>query len=110
MNKPESDVNDANFKKAAELGVWISWDGIGWEVDSYVDRLLFAKENDFLDQVLISHDAGWYKPGEANGGDFQPFTAIFTDLVPKLDAKGFTKQDWETLLIDNPKQAFGLSN
>ncbi|MDG1277704.1 MAG: phosphotriesterase [Algoriphagus sp.] len=106
QNEPDFE----NFKKAAELGVWISWDGIGWEVDSYVDRLLFAKENDFLDQVLISHDAGWYKPGEANGGDFQPFTAIFTDLVPKLDAKGFTKQDWETLLIDNPKQAFGLSN
>jgi phosphotriesterase-related protein len=105
QNEPDFE----NFKKAAQLGVWISWDGIGWEVDSYVDRLLFAKENDFLDQVLISHDAGWYKPGEANSGDFQPFTAIFTDLVPKLDARGFTKQDWKTLLIDNPKRAFGLS-
>jgi len=37
-----------NFIKAADLGVWISWDGIGWEVDSYVDRLLFAKKNGFL--------------------------------------------------------------
>jgi phosphotriesterase-related protein len=99
-----------NFKKAADLGVWISWDGIGWGVDSYVDRLLFAKENGFLDQVLISHDAGWYKPGEANGGDFQPFTAIFTDLIPDLDAKRFTKEDWKILLIDNPKRAFGIEN
>jgi phosphotriesterase-related protein len=99
-----------NFKKAADLGVWISWDGIGWEVDSYVDRLLFAKKNGFLNQVLISHDAGWYKPGELNGGDFQPFTAIFTYLIPDLDAKGFTKEDWKMLLIDNPKRAFGLSN
>jgi phosphotriesterase-related protein len=99
-----------NFKKAADLGVWISLDGIGWEVDSYVDRLLFAKKNGFLNQVLISHDAGWYKFGELNGGDFQPFTAIFTDLVPKMDVRGFTKQYWKTLLIDNPKRAFGLSN
>lgn len=104
QNEPDYE----NFKKAADLGVWISWDGIGWEVDSYVDRLLYAKENGFLDQVLISHDAGWYKPGEPNGGDFQPFTQIFTDLVPDLDVKGFTKQDWKMLLIDNPKRAFGL--
>ncbi|MFC3880548.1 phosphotriesterase [Algoriphagus namhaensis] len=102
----ESDFE--NFKKAADLGIWISWDGIGWELDSYIDRLLFAKENDFLDHVLISHDAGWYKPGEENGGDFQPFTAIFTDLVPELDGRGFTKEDWKMLLIDNPKRAFGL--
>lgn len=104
----ESDFH--NFKKAADLGVWISWDGIGWEVESYVDRLLFAKENGFLDQVLISHDAGWYKPGEVDRGDFQPFTAIFTDLIPALNAKGFTKEDWKMLLIENPKRAFGLKN
>jgi phosphotriesterase-related protein len=106
----QNETDFQNFKKAADLGVWISWDGIGWEVDSYVDRLLFAKENGFLNQVLISHDAGWYKPNELNGGDFQPFTAIFTDLIPDLDVRGFTKEDWEMLLIDNPKRAFELSN
>ena len=105
QNEPDFE----NFKKAADLGVWISWDGIGWEIDSYVDRLLFAKENGFLDQVLISHDAGWYKPGEVNGGDFHPFTAIFTDLIPDLDAKDFTKEDWKMLLFDNPKRAFELA-
>lgn len=106
QNEPDFE----NFKKAAELGVWISWDGIGWEVDSYVDRLLFAKENDFLDRVLISHDAGWYKPGELNGGDFQPFTNIFEKLIPVLNAKGFEEADWKMLLEENPKRAFGLSN
>jgi len=102
----ESDMQ--NFKKAAQLGIWISWDGIGWEVDSYLTRLVFAKTNSFLDRVLISHDAGWYKPGEIKGGDFQPFTQIFTDLIPNLNAKGFTRSDWKTLLVDNPKRAFGL--
>jgi phosphotriesterase-related protein len=96
-----------NFRKAAEIGVWISWDGLGWGGDSYVDLLLFAKEQGFLDQVLISHDSGWYQPGEPKGGNFKSFTAVFTDLKPLLDSKGFTEKDWNTLLVENPKRAFG---
>ena len=97
-----------NYKNAAELGVWISLDGIGWSIDPYVDRLLFAKENGFLRRVLISHDAGWYDPAKPNGGDFQPFTNIFEELIPILNKKGFSKSEWNQLLIENPKQAFQL--
>ncbi|WP_296704844.1 phosphotriesterase [Algoriphagus sp.] len=96
-----------NYLTAAQLGVWISLDGIGWGLQEYEDRLLFAKENGILGNVLISHDAGWYDPAKPDGGDFQPFTNIFTDLIPDLDAKGFTKEDWKMLLMDNPKKAFG---
>jgi len=99
-----------NYVEAAKLGVWISLDGIGWGVDEYVERVLFAKENGFLDQVLISHDAGWYNPSKPNGGDFQPFTAIFEKLMPALNAKGFDEVDWKLLLEENPKRAFGNVN
>lgn len=97
-----------NYIKAAELGVWISLDGIGWEVDSYVERLVFAKENELLHRILISHDAGWYDPSKPGGGDFQPFTNIFEKLMPALDAKGFSESEWNLILIENPKVAFGL--
>ncbi|MEB2778003.1 phosphotriesterase [Algoriphagus sp. D3-2-R+10] len=96
-----------NYATATKMGVWVSLDGIGWSVDEYVDRLFFAKENGFLDQVLISHDAGWYDPAKPNGGDFVPFTNIFEKLMPALNAKGFTASDWEMLLVENPKRAFG---
>ena len=99
-----------NYMKAAKLGVWISLDGIGWSIDEYVERLLFAKEKGFLTQVLISHDAGWYDPAKADGGDFQPFTNIFEKLMPALNAKGFDESDWKLLLVENPKKAFGISN
>ena len=98
-----------NYVKAAEMGVWISLDGIGWSIDEYVDRLVFAKENGLLNQVLISHDAGWYDPAKPNGGEFQPFTDIFEKLIPTLNAKGFSASDWNLLLTDNPKRAFGLN-
>ncbi len=94
--------------EAAKIGVWISLDGIGWSVENYVERLLFAKQNDFLDQILISHDAGWYDPAKAGGGDFVPFTNIFEKLIPTLKTKGFADSDFELLLIENPKSAFGL--
>lgn len=98
-----------NYLEAGKLGVWISLDGIGWGIDEYVDRLVFAKENGILNQVLISHDAGWYDPAKPEGGDFQPFTNIFEKLMPALNEKGFVQSDWDLLLIENPKKAFGLS-
>ncbi|TDK41845.1 phosphotriesterase family protein [Algoriphagus formosus] len=97
-----------NYKVAAEMGVWISLDGIGWAIDPYVDRLIFAKENGILGNVLISHDAGWYDPAKAGGGDFQPFTNIFEKLIPILNGKGFTEEDWDLLLKENPKSAFSI--
>jgi phosphotriesterase-related protein len=98
----------ANYEEAAKLGVWISLDGIGWAIDPYVERLLFAKEKGFLGQILISHDAGWYDPSKPSGGDFQPFTNIFEKLIPILNEKGFSQSDWNLLLIENPKNAFQL--
>lgn len=97
-----------NYVKAAEMGVWISLDGIGWSLEEYVERLVFAKEEGFLNQVLISHDAGWYDPAKPNGGEFQPFTNIFEKLIPALNKKGFSQSDWNQLMIENPKQAFQL--
>lgn len=96
-----------NYLEAAKLGVWISLDGIGWSLDEYVDRLLFAKENGVLENILISHDAGWYDPAKPNGGDFVPFTNIFEKLMPALNSKGFEEANWKVLLEENPKRAFG---
>lgn len=104
----QAEPNFENYQKAAKMGVWISLDGIGWSVEEYVDRLVFAKEKGLLGQVLISHDAGWYDPAKVDGGDFVPFTNIFEKLIPVLKAKGFTDADFELLLVENPKRAFGL--
>jgi len=104
QNEPDFE----NYKVAAEMGVWISLDGIGWAIDPYVDRLIFAKENGILGNVLISHDAGWYDPAKAGGGDFQPFNNIFEKLIPILNGKGFTEEDWDLLLKENPKSAFSI--
>lgn len=104
----QAEQNFQNYQIAASKGVWISLDGIGWGIEDYVERLEYAKESGVLDRILISHDAGWYDPGKPDGGNFQPFTGIFKKLMPALNERGWTKKDWNLLLIENPKKAFGM--
>lgn len=97
-----------NYKKAAKEGVWISLDGIAWDIPGHLERIVYCKENGLLDHVLLSHDAGWYSPGEPNGGDFKGFTALFDELVPMLKEKGFTQSELNLMLIQNPAKAFPI--
>jgi phosphotriesterase-related protein len=66
------------------------------------------KEAGYLNRVLISHDAGWYSPGEASGGDFRGYTDIFSSLIPALQERNFTQEDFEQLLVKNPIEAFSF--
>lgn len=103
----EEDFN--NYVKAAEIGVWISLDGIVWDVEGHLERIIFAKEKRLLDHILLSHDAGWYSPGEPNGGDFKGFTSLFDELIPLLKEKGFTQKELDLMLIENPAKAFSIN-
>ncbi len=95
--------------KAASLGAWISLDGIGWgDVEDYADSVANLHSAGFLHKVLISHDAGWYKPGEEFGGDFKGYTNIFTSLLPLLKKRGFTPKHIRQLLVKNPANAFAI--
>lgn len=103
--------NEKDFDKyieAAEYGVWISLDGIVWDVEGHLDRVLFAKQNNLLENVLLSHDAGWYSPGEPNGGDFKGFNALFDELIPAMVKEGFSQEELDLILVENPKKAFTI--
>ncbi|GAG00627.1 unnamed protein product, partial [marine sediment metagenome] len=50
-----------NHIKAAKLGAWISFDGLGpGKTKQYVELISNMKEHGLLNHVLLSHDAGWY--------------------------------------------------
>ncbi|WP_222439112.1 phosphotriesterase family protein [Echinicola salinicaeni] len=101
----ESDMKE--FLKAAESGCWISLDGLGWEMEKHLEKVIFAKENGFLDQVLISHDAGWFDPQKDEQG-IVAYTRIFKAFVPQLKSAGFTQREIDLLLKVNPAKAFGI--
>ena len=104
--------------RAATMGTWISLDNVNlnvkagndYDVQWYADRIQELKKAGYLNRVLISHDAGWYKPEEENGGTFRGFTGIFTDLIPALEQNGFSTDEIHLLLEVNPRNAFSLRN
>ena len=100
-----------NQIKAARLGLWISIDNVtdsDERIDFVTTGIQALKEAGLLDRVLISHDAGWYRPGEPEGGIFRPYTAISTTLIPRLREEGFSQRDMDQLLIENPRRAFEI--
>jgi phosphotriesterase-related protein len=104
--------NSSAHLKAAEMGAWVSLDGIKPDeknIQKYVDMLSNLKENKLLDKVLISHDAGWYSPGEPNGGNFRNYNTIFDQLIPALRKSGFKNKDIDQLLKKNPGKAFTIN-
>jgi len=102
--------------RAAREGAWISLDHVNdrigqgerFSVEWYADRIAAIKKAGYLKKVLLSHDAGWYSPGEEKGGDYRGYTALFTTLVPALKERGFSQEEVQLLLELNPREAFRL--
>jgi len=103
----QAEEDSTNYLRAAQTGCWIALDGLGWEFDKHIRNLVFAKQNGLLDKILISHDAGWYDP-QKQVQKIQPYTTIFTKVVPELKSKGFTEDEINLLLNRNPSKAFAV--
>lgn len=97
--------------RAAKLGLWVSIDNINStpkRIDFVSKALVRLKNSGLQNRVLLSHDAGWYRPGEENGGKFRDYTAISKHLVPQILRMGFNTTYADQLLIGNPQRAFEL--
>ena len=103
----QNEKDNENYLRAAKQGCWISLDGLGWDLEKHVEKLVFAKEKGILNKILISHDAGWYDPQKQTQA-IQPYTNIFTKFFPALKARGFHKEELDHLISDNPAMAFTI--
>lgn len=99
----------SNHTRAAKMGAWISLDGLNDNnVPDYVLMIRNLRENKLLNKILLSHDAGWYRPGEENGGEYRGYTALFEKLIPLLLQENFSKKEINQLLVSNPAEAFTI--
>jgi len=94
---------------AARAGAWVSLDGLSdANLEEYLKMVKNLKDHGFLHKTLISHDAGWYSPGEENGGDFRGYTVLVEKFIPLLLTKGFTQEDIRQLIEINPQKAMEI--
>jgi phosphotriesterase-related protein len=101
--------NTGDHVIAARKGAWISLDSVGSApgvLEHYTTMLTVMLHEGLLEKVLLSHDAGWFQPGEPGGGTFRGFSPLTKDLVPRLRENGFSEKNLVTLLEHNPRSAF----
>ena len=102
-NKVEDDTILIDF---AANGAWISLDGVkASNTKEYLKRLKLFKQKKLLHKVLLSHDGN----GFPSGGAIRDFNAIFENLIPEMLKNGFTEDDINRILIENPKEAFRVA-
>jgi phosphotriesterase-related protein len=102
--------SDLGFQReVAERGAWLEFDAIGSESFSdeyFIERILALLEAGFAEQILLSHDRGWYDPSKPKGGTQLPYTYLTETFLPKLKAAGVDDETIEQLTRVNPFGAF----
>lgn len=91
-------------------GVWLEYDAIGnidiEDDDYYIERIQRILDSGLGDQLLLSHDRGWYDPALPGGGVPKPFTYLPDQFLPKLRAVGVDEATIYQLTHTNPWRAF----
>ncbi len=98
----QNEKDHAIHEKIARAGAWVEFDGINAKsADRHFACVEHMAAAGLLARALISQDSGWYRVGEPGGGNFRPYTYIYTDFLPRL------KPEWlRQLMIANPRAAF----
>jgi phosphotriesterase-related protein len=96
-------------KQAAERGAYLGFDNLKpADEERYLKLVLDALTAGLEEQILLSHDAGWYRPGEPDGGASQVrgFTYLVEGFLPRLREEGVGEELITLMTETNPKRAF----
>lgn len=102
------------LKEAAQRGAYVELDTVGAPFQSQPELLEMALalvEAGFTDQLLLSHDAGWYDPSRADGlpeQGFRGYTALTREFIPELLQRGISEEQVRQITVKNPASAFAF--
>jgi len=109
----DAETNSAYHLEAATRGAYVEIDAIGARADftaqsNYVTTLI---ESGYAQKILLSHDAGWYEPGQPGGrpsGGVRGFNALFDNFLPLLRNCGISTDILRQITVENPFNAFAF--
>jgi len=105
----QNETNEAMHIETAQLGSWVSFDGLNpTNIEKYAGYLKTMLREKLIDKILLSQDAGWYNIGEAKGGKFRNYNCVFDDFIPYLKQNGFKQSVIEQVFVINPVKAFAI--
>jgi phosphotriesterase-related protein len=110
----DSEPDLSYHAEVAAEGAYVEFDFIGQpNTDPHrtVDRILHLVEANLTERILLSHDAGWFQPGNVNGqpeGGVRGYSYISEDFIPLLAQRSVDEKTVQHLTEDNPKKAFAL--
>jgi phosphotriesterase-related protein len=102
------------LKEAAGRGAFVELDTVGAPYQAQAELLEAAIaliEGGFADRLLLSHDAGWYDPGQADGfpeHGFRGYTALTEQFIPELLKRGVSEERIHLITVSNPARAFAF--
>jgi phosphotriesterase-related protein len=102
----QNERNHEIHRQAARGGAWVEFDGLSEKsLEWHVSCVRAMAEADLLNRTLVSHDAGWFQPGEPGGGNYRGYTFLFREFLPRLRREGFSDTEVDQLLVKNPLAA-----
>ena len=105
----QAEQDETRHIAAAKRGAWVSLDGVQDDtITSYAQTIIKLRSAGVLSNVLISQDAGWYSPGEKDGGSFRSYLSITNSLIPTLLKNGLHEDEITGLISRNPARAYGV--
>ncbi len=100
--------------QAAGRGAFIEIDSIGgtWQTQGQlIENVLGIIAAGNIENLLLSHDAGWYNPARPDGTPeegYRGYTTLSFEFIPALLERGMTQAQIQQITIDNPIRAFAL--
>jgi phosphotriesterase-related protein len=107
----QSENNRQIHRQLAARGAYVEFDNLGWNpgqdgtILTAIQELLAAG---YGDRILLSHDAGWYQPGQTNGGSQKGYVYLIDTFIPKLRAAAIDDATIRMITETNPIRAFAF--
>ena len=110
----QTETDPAVLMEIARRGAYLELDSVGAPYQSQTDLLettLAMIAAGYADQLLLSHDAGWYNPARPDGlpeEGFRGYTALTREFLPALQERGITEEQVRLITVNNPARAFAF--
>ena len=110
----QTEPDIAILKEAARRGAYVELDTVGAPFQLQTELLetsIALLEAGFADQLLLSHDAGWYNPARPDGlpeEGYRGYTALAKDFTPALLKRGVSEEQIRQITVENPARAFAF--